>query len=182
MSSIKLKFKHAHLKFTIYGCKQAYTHFHKCNYASVGLAQARPNETHGRMWQCRVMTSKMFICTMLTIGLFCIWKAVEQAYTLYVKVDVPSNIDLHDVPYFWQLWTVALWLIQPMARLIRLLEQHLDRQPPTVVTQATTWWETVIALVKLQEIGLGVNLPVKVFSLLISSIMYVHDVSVVWLL
>ena len=66
-----------------------------------------------------------------------------------------------------------------MARLIRLLEQHLDRQPPTVVTQATTWWETVIALVKLQEIGLGVNLPVKVFSLLISSIMYVHDVSVV---
>ena len=64
-----------------------------------------------------------------------------------------------------------------MARLIRLLEQHLDRQPPTVVTQATTWWETVIALVKLQEIDLGVNLPVKVFNLLISSITYVHDVS-----
>ena len=33
---------------------------------------------------------------------------------------------------------------------------------PTVVTQATTWWETVIALVKLQECGLGVHLPVKV--------------------
>ena len=49
-----------------------------------------------------------------------------------------------------------------MAVLITLLEQHLDRQPPTVVTQATTWWETVLALVKLQEIGLGVNLPVKV--------------------
>ena len=31
--------------------------------------------------------------------------------------------------------------------------------PPTVVTQATTWWETVLVLVKLQEIGLGVHLP-----------------------
>ena len=66
-----------------------------------------------------------------------------------------------------------------MARLLSLLEQHLERMPPTVVTQATTWWETVLVLVKLQEIGLGVNLPVKVFSLLISSITYVHDVSVV---
>ena len=25
---------------------------------------------------------------------------------------------------FWQLWTVALWLIQPMARLLTVLEQH----------------------------------------------------------
>ena len=49
-----------------------------------------------------------------------------------------------------------------MAVLITLLEQHWDRQPPTVVTQATAWWETVLALVKLQEIGLGVNQPVKV--------------------
>ena len=49
-----------------------------------------------------------------------------------------------------------------MAVLITLLEQHSDRQPPTVVTQATTWWETVLALVKLQEIGLEVHLPVKV--------------------
>ena len=64
-----------------------------------------------------------------------------------------------------------------MAVLITLLEQHLGRQPPTVVTQATTWLETEPALVKLQEIGLGVHLPVKVFSLLISSITYVHDVS-----
>ena len=46
--------------------------------------------------------------------------------------------------------------------LITLLEQHLNRQPPTVVTQATTWRETVLALVKLQEIGLGVHQPVKV--------------------
>ena len=53
-----------------------------------------------------------------------------------------------------------------MARLITLLEQHSDRQSTTVVTQATTWWETVLALVKLQEIGLGVNLPVKVYMLL----------------
>ena len=53
-----------------------------------------------------------------------------------------------------------------MARLITLLEQHSDRQPPTVVTQATTWWETVVTLVKLQEIGLGVHLPVEVYMLL----------------
>ena len=50
-----------------------------------------------------------------------------------------------------------------MAGLITLLEQHLDRQLPTVVIQATTCWETVIVLVKLQESGLGVHLPVKVF-------------------
>ena len=49
-----------------------------------------------------------------------------------------------------------------MAVLITLLEQHLDRMPPTVVTQATAWWEIVFALVKLQEIGLGMHLPVKV--------------------
>ena len=49
-----------------------------------------------------------------------------------------------------------------MAVLITLLEQHLNRQPPTVVTQATTWWETELVLVNLQEIGLGVRLPVKV--------------------
>ena len=51
-------------------------------------------------------------------------------------------------------------MIQSMAVLLTLLEQHLDRQPPTVVTQATTWWETVLALVKLQESGLGVHLHV----------------------
>ena len=39
----------------------------------------------------------------------------------------------------WQLLTVAIWLIQPMARLITLLEHYWDRMPPTVVTQATTW-------------------------------------------
>ena len=49
-----------------------------------------------------------------------------------------------------------------MVKLVRPLEQHLDRQPPTVVTQATTWWETVPALVEIQGIGLGVHLPVKV--------------------
>ena len=49
-----------------------------------------------------------------------------------------------------------------MAWLMSLLEHDSDRQPPTVVTQATTWWETVHALVKLKEIGLGVHLAVKV--------------------
>ena len=80
---------------------------------------------------------------------------------LWPLVDV--DVEIY-IMYFssWQLWTVAIWLIQPMAVLITLLEQHLDRMPPTVVTQATAWWETVLALVKLQEIGLGVNQPVKV--------------------
>ena len=77
-------------------------------------------------------------------------------------VDVSSNIDFTwCIIHFWQL-TVAVCLIQPMAVLIILLEQQWDRQPPTVVTQATTWWETVLTLVKLQEIGLGIHLPVKV--------------------
>ena len=49
-----------------------------------------------------------------------------------------------------------------MGKLVTLLEQHLDRQPPTVVTQATTWWETILSHVKLMECGLGGNLPVKV--------------------
>ena len=57
-------------------------------------------------------------------------------------------------------------MVQPVARLITPLEQYLDRMPSTVVIQATTWWETVLALVKLQEIGLKVNLPVKVPMLL----------------
>ena len=49
-----------------------------------------------------------------------------------------------------------------MAVLITLLEQQVDRQPPTVVTQATTWWERVLSLVKRKEIGLEMHLPVKV--------------------
>ena len=65
-------------------------------------------------------------------------------------------------PSFQQLRTVALCLTQQMAKLMTLLEQHLDRQPPTVVIQATTWWETVLACVRLQECGLGVHLPVNV--------------------
>ena len=63
---------------------------------------------------------------------------------------------------FWQLWTVALWLTQPMAKLVTLLEQHLDRRPPTVVILATSWWETTIVHVKLQACGLGVNPSVRV--------------------
>ena len=49
-----------------------------------------------------------------------------------------------------------------MAKLLTLEEQYLDRQPLTVVLQGTTWWETALAHVKLQESGLGVNLSVKV--------------------
>ena len=53
-----------------------------------------------------------------------------------------------------------------MAKSVTLVEQHMDRQLPTVVIQATTWWETVLALVKLQGCGPGEHLPVKVRLLL----------------
>ena len=49
-----------------------------------------------------------------------------------------------------------------MAKLVTLLEQHLDRQLPTVVIQATTWWETALVHVKLQEDGQEIHLPVRV--------------------
>ena len=38
----------------------------------------------------------------------------------------------------------------------------MDRELPTFATQATTEWEIVLALVSLQEGGLGVHLPVHV--------------------
>ena len=50
---------------------------------------------------------------------------------------------------FHQLLTVAVWLTQQMAVLLTVVEQHLDRQPTTVVIQVTTWWEVVFAYVKL---------------------------------
>ena len=96
-------------------------------------------------------------CPFLTMANWCV-----VFVFFWTVVDVLSNIDLHAIFLSWQLWTVAVWVIQPMAVLITLLEQHSDRMPPTVVTRATTWWETALALVKLQEIGLGVHLPVKV--------------------
>ena len=49
-----------------------------------------------------------------------------------------------------------------MAKLVTQEEQDSDRQPPTVVILATSWWETAIVHVKLQEGGLGVKLPVRV--------------------
>ena len=61
-----------------------------------------------------------------------------------------------------QVWTVALCLTQPMAKLVTLVEHHWDRQQPTVVMQTTTWWEAVHAHVKLQDCGLGVHLLVIV--------------------
>ena len=49
-----------------------------------------------------------------------------------------------------------------MAELVTLVEQHMERQPPTVATQATTEWEAELALVYLQEGGLGVHQHVDV--------------------
>ena len=57
---------------------------------------------------------------------------------------------------------MALWLIQQMAGLVTLLEQHMDRELTTVAIQATTEWGPVLALVYLQEGGLGVHLHVHV--------------------
>ena len=56
---------------------------------------------------------------------------------------------------------MALRVAQPMAELVTL-EEHMDIEPPTVVIQATTEWEAVLALVYLQEVGLGVHLSVDV--------------------
>ena len=53
-----------------------------------------------------------------------------------------------------------------MAELVTLVEQHMDRQPPTGVIHATTWWEIILALVSLQDGGLGVHLSVEVLMLL----------------
>ena len=64
---------------------------------------------------------------------------------------------------------MVLLVIQPEAELVTLVEQHLDRQPPTVVIQDMTWWETTLAHVKLQEGGLGVHLPVKVTTLYLAA-------------
>ena len=52
-----------------------------------------------------------------------------------------------------------------MAELVTL-EQYMEAEPPTVVIQATGLWEAALALVKLQEGGLGVHLSVKVAVLL----------------
>jgi len=62
-----------------------------------------------------------------------------------------------------------------MVKLVTLLEQHMDKQPPTVVIQATIWWEAVVLLshVKLQECGLGVHLPESMLLLL--GYVYVHS-------
>ena len=49
-----------------------------------------------------------------------------------------------------------------MAGLVTLLEQHMEREPTTTAIQATTEWEAVLALVYLQEDGLGVHLSVDV--------------------
>ena len=48
-----------------------------------------------------------------------------------------------------------------MAGLVSL-EQRMEGEPLTVVIQATGLWEAVLALVSLQEGGLGVHLHVHV--------------------
>ena len=84
--------------------------------------------------------------------------------------------------FFWQLWTVVPSQTPPMAKWIILLEQHLDRLPPTVVIQATTWWETALAHVKLMECGRGVHLPVRVcccWSFTVKTLGYFNHILVI---
>ena len=49
-----------------------------------------------------------------------------------------------------------------MAGLVTLVEQHMEGEPTTTAIQATTEWEAVVALVYLQEDGLGAHLHVHV--------------------
>ena len=51
-----------------------------------------------------------------------------------------------------------------MVELVTLVEQHMEREPTTTAIQATTEWVyiAVLALVYLQEDGLGVHLSVDV--------------------
>ena len=53
-----------------------------------------------------------------------------------------------------------------MAELVTLVEQHMERQPPTGVIQDMIWWELVFTLVNLQECGLAVHLSVQVATVL----------------
>ena len=63
---------------------------------------------------------------------------------------------------FQQLWTVALWATQSMAKSVTPLGTHMDSQSPTTVMKAISCWETTLAYVKLLECGQGVYQLVNV--------------------
>jgi len=50
-----------------------------------------------------------------------------------LRIVTHSKYTYHVASLRWQLWTVALWLTQQMAKWITLLEQHLDKELPTPV-------------------------------------------------
>ena len=69
-SSIFVKFKHAHLKFSAYGRKQTYIHTYiptharaQCSHASVGLAQARPNKNMAKLEVFTEDIPRTVLCT-----------------------------------------------------------------------------------------------------------------------
>ena len=115
----------------------------------LGLLQL--HETISSRWNYNDQKQLQERCTLLT-----------QVCPRIMKQLTSHNQILFIVYLSFQLWTVALCLTQPMAKLVTLLEQHWGWQPPTVVTQATTWWETLLAHVKLMECGLEKHLSVKV--------------------
>ena len=69
------------------------------------------------------------------------------------------NIRPMELAFIQQLLIVKPWTTQPMAKLVIPMERHSHRQPPIAVIQATTWWETILAHVKLMECGLEISLP-----------------------
>ena len=72
-------FKCGHLKFTVYGHKQADIHTHnfrKCSHATVGLAQARPN--YGQTWVSPVSRKPNIVG--LCKNLIIIWFIVFHYY------------------------------------------------------------------------------------------------------
>ena len=100
-----------------------------------------------------------------------VWEYTYLSTYVVFEVWVVSTIAVYInmmFTSFQQLWTVVVWVTQPMAKLVTLLEQHLERQPPTVVQHTTNWWEVVFAHVKLQESGLGMHLPVNIKGLLLN--------------
>ena len=93
---------------------------------------------------------------------------VDEHFVPSFLIDYPdwltivlSCLILDTSPFIQQLCHAEFRMPHPMANLVSV-EQTTDRLPPIVVIQATSWWETALAHVKLEECGLGVNLPVKV--------------------
>ena len=84
-------FKHAHLKFMVYGRKHTHAHS-QCSHASVGLAQARPN----------YFVNKIFVISRLITKFMKIW-----SYTISMCMLLPLHSLVPGRPEHWCCWRVA---------------------------------------------------------------------------